>query len=79
MVPITITIHEFRKNFQRISMQAKYGQSFLVTKYNEPVFKIEPPEPLIEKPKYTMKDFSKIQFNGDKNLSRDIDKILYSE
>jgi hypothetical protein len=73
--PTTIGIKEFHKNFVKIAQKAKKGQSFVVVKHSEPLFKIEPPE---NTKKYNLQDFKKIQFKSkDKDLSKNIDQILY--
>jgi antitoxin (DNA-binding transcriptional repressor) of toxin-antitoxin stability system len=71
-----IGIKQLHKDLSKISEQAKKGQSFIVVKNSKPVFRIEPMESL-GKPRYTLKDFEKIRFKGEKNLSKNIDKILY--
>ena len=71
----TIGIKELHNNLRGITKAAENGQSFTVMKNAKPVFRIEPIKNLAKK--YTLKDFKKLQFRGDKNLSRDIDLIVY--
>jgi len=71
-----IGIKQLHKELSKISEKARKGQSFIVVKNSKPVFRIEPLESLV-KPRYTLKDLEKIRFKGEKNLSKNIDKILY--
>ena len=77
MIPTTITVRELHQDLPRIAAKVKRGQRFIVVKHAVPLFSIGPAIEPLEKPQYTMADFAKIQFKGGKNLSRDIDKILY--
>lgn len=71
-----IGIKQLYTNLKEISHEALYGQSFIVVKNSKPVFRIEPIE-TVKKKKYNLEDFKKIQFKGGKNLSKNIDKIIY--
>ncbi len=72
-----VGIKELHKKLKKISDATEKGQSFLVVRNSKPVFKIEPIDNKKEK-KYSLKDFKKIQFEAKyKNLSKDIDSILY--
>lgn len=71
-----IGIKQFHKDMKKITELVKEGQEFIVVKNSKPAFKIVP----VNKPEatFTLKDLSKLQFNtGQKNLSKEIDKILY--
>lgn len=71
-----IGIKQFHKDMKKISELVAEGQEFIVVKNSKPAFKIVPVNPL--KSLFTLKDLSKLQFNtGQKNLSKEIDKILY--
>lgn len=78
----TIGVKELHKNMKKISEQAQKGVNFVVMKHAKPIFKIGPVNSYPTK-KYTLGDFKKITFNSkdiggvDKNLSQNIDKILY--
>ena len=72
-----IGVKELHKNLKRISEAAMSGESFLIVRNSKPVFRIEPVEKITKK-KYILADFEKIQFRSNsKNLSKNIDKIVY--
>jgi len=75
-----IGIKKLHKNLKQISEATLDGQSFLVVKNSKPVFKIQPIDDVkLKKKKYKLDDLWKIRFeNKDKNLSKKIDKILYT-
>jgi hypothetical protein len=70
----TIGVKQLYKELKNIARDTKKGKSFLVMNRSEPLFRIEP---VVVKPQKSMDDLFKIHFSGDKNLSKDIDKILY--
>lgn len=74
-----IGVKQLHKELKKISAKALRGHSFIVVRNSKPVFRIEPiNQKSLKKKKYTMDDLWKIRFkNRDKNLSRNIDKILY--
>ncbi|MBU1519581.1 hypothetical protein KJ973_02740 [Patescibacteria group bacterium] len=73
-----IGIKQLHQNLKQITDATMTGQSFLVVKNSKPAFRIEPVQGLNLK-KYTLKDFKKLQFkSANKNLSKNIDKILYN-
>jgi antitoxin (DNA-binding transcriptional repressor) of toxin-antitoxin stability system len=72
-----IGVKQLYKNLKRISEAAINGESFLVVRNSKPVFRIEPVKKIAKK-KHTMEDLWKIRFKGkDRDLSKNIDKILY--
>ena len=72
-----IGVKQLHKDLKRISEAEMSGESFLIVRNSKPVFRIEPIKKPIKK-KHTIKDLWKIRFDGkDKNLSKNIDKILY--
>ncbi|MBI4121773.1 MAG: hypothetical protein HY461_00420 [Parcubacteria group bacterium] len=72
-----IGIRQVYRDLKTIAEQAQRGESFLVFKNAKPLFRIEPPQPLSQKP-FTLKDLKKIHFkSGDPDLSQKIDQILY--
>jgi len=72
-----IGIKELYKNLKKISKATAAGQSFLIVRNSKPVFRIEPIKKTVKK-KYTINDLWKIRFKSkDKNLSKNIDKIVY--
>lgn len=75
-----IGVKQLYKNLKTISEETLNGHSFIVVKNSKPVFKIEPiNQDILKKKKYNMADFKKIQFKSKyKNLSKDIDKIVYN-
>lgn len=78
MEPQIIGIKQLHKDLSKIAEKAKKGQSYIVVKNSKPVFRLEPFQ-AERKPKFTIEDFKKIRFKGGKNLSKDIDKILYNQ
>ncbi len=72
IVPINQIYHDLK----RITEKVLSGESFLVVKNSKPIFKITPYKRAKMK-KYNLSDFKKIRFSGDKNLSKNIDKVLY--
>lgn len=75
-----IGIKQLHKQLKQVSEQTVCGKSFIVVKNSTPVFRIEPMnDKSIGKEKYTLADFKKIQFKSKhKNLSKNIDKIVYN-
>lgn len=69
-----IGVKQFHKEFKNIARDTRRGKSFLVMKRSEPLFRVEP---VAQRPQKSMADLFKIHFKGDKNLSKNIDKILY--
>lgn len=73
-----IGVRELSRDMKRISLAVKRGESFLVMRNTEPIFRIEP---IVEKKnngKYTLKDLMSIRFkSGEKNLSKRVDEIVY--
>jgi len=72
-----IGIKELHRRLSQISKEALKGNSFTVVKNYKPVFRIEPIE---KEGKYSLTDFNKIQFESkSKNLSKEIDKVMYGK
>lgn len=72
-----IGVKELYKNMNKVAAKVKKGQSFLVMKHAEPLFRIEPAH-VVHHGKFLLEKLQKIQFkSNDSNLSRNIDKILY--
>ena len=69
-----ISIREYLRNYNTYNDKVMKGESFIVVKNNKPQIKLSPVE---DEKKYTMKDLLSIRFSGDKNLSKNIDKIVY--
>lgn len=78
MAPKTITVRELHNSLPKIAARVAKGQSYVVTRYAKTLFRIEPDVPVEkEKKTYTLDDILAIKFKGGKNLSRDIDKVVY--
>ncbi len=77
ITPTKIGMRELVRNAKKIKEAAAAGEAFDVLDHGVTMFHIIPPIP--EKViKYTMEDLKKIRFStGDKNLSMNIDKIVY--
>jgi len=69
-----ISIREYLRNYNDYNHKVIKGESFIITKNNQDQIKISPVE---NTKKYKMKDLLSIRFSGDKNLSKNIDKIVY--
>ena len=74
-----IGVKQLHKELKKISAKTLRGHSFIVVRNSKPVFRIEPiNQKSLKEKKYTIDDLWKIRFKKrDKNLSRNIDKILY--
>ena len=74
-----IGVKQLYRDLKTISEETLNGHSFIVVKNSKPVFRIEPMNNGDnKKKKYTLADFKKIQFRSRyKNLSKNIDKIVY--
>lgn len=78
MAPKTITVRELHNSLPKIAARVAKGQSYVVTRYAKTLFRIEPEIPAEKDRKtYTLEDILAIKFKGGRNLSRDIDKIVY--
>ena len=74
-----IGVKKLYKQLRHISQATKMGQSFLVVRHSQPLFRIEPIQSKSLK-KYSLKDFIKLQFTTeDKDLSKHIDRVLYGK
>lgn len=77
MEPIVIGIKQLHKELTKVTRATQKGKSFLVMKHAKPVFRIEPANAPQAK-RYRLADLLALQFHGDdKNLSKNIDKIVY--
>ena len=76
-----IGVKQLYRDLKTISEETLNGHSFIVVKNSKPVFRIEPVNPnVLKKKKYNMDDLWKLRFKSkDKNLSKNIDKILYND
>lgn len=71
-------VKELHQKMKWISERVLEGQEFLVMKSSKPIFKIVPCEVKKRKGKTTLQDFLKLSSKtGDKNLSKNMDTILY--
>lgn len=78
MTPTAIGVRELQRDFASIKAAVGRGKSFVIMSHAKPIARLVPMEEEKPKAKYTLKDFEKIRFSGgDKNLSKNIDKILY--
>lgn len=77
MEPRIIGIKKLHKELKKVAKAASLGHSFIVVRYANPLFRIEPiTQP--ESKKYTLADFKKIRFSTkDKKLSKKIDRLAY--
>ena len=76
--PTFIGVRQLHLDLSKISERTSKGEEFLVMKNSKPIFKIVPYRLKNKSGKYSLKDFLKLKTStGDKNLSKNIDKILY--
>lgn len=85
-MPKIIGVKQLREHMPQIAKQAQKGQSFVVMRHQKILFRLEPPE-FFDEPQQIhtsgrrlAQELKKIQFSdptGDKNLSKNIDKIVY--
>lgn len=72
-----IGIKQLHQQLKQITQSVTAGESFIVVRNSQPVFRIEPLHTTAPK-KYSLQDFKKIQVpGGDKNLSTKVDEIVY--
>lgn len=76
MTPTTIGVREFQRDFASVTAAVERGQSFIVVRHAKPIARLVPVEDE-KKRKYTLKDLETLRFSGGKNLSKEIDKIVY--
>ena len=72
-----VGVRELHSRLREISEATMLGESFIIVRNTKPIFRIEPYKK--EGKKYSLADFSKIRFRGGKNLSKNIDKIIYGK
>ncbi len=77
-----IGVKQLREQLPKIAQAAKRGQSFLVMRHHETLFRIEPPTPQrssqsLNTGERLIKAFKHLKFSGSKNLSKQIDHIVY--
>lgn len=72
-----IGIKQLHKELSQIPQMVSKGESYIVVKNSKAVFKIVPYRVEKKERKYNIKDFKKLQFSQDKNLSKEIDKTVY--
>jgi len=71
-----IGIKKLHQQLPHIADAAVRGESFIVMRHAQPMFRIEPIRDIARK--FTLKDFQKIRFRSrDKNLSKKVDRIAY--
>ena len=79
-----IGIKKLHKDMTYVVDEVRNGQRFLVVKNSQPVFRIEPVEPVpAPEPKRSFDDFAKAiqaevkKVNTGGNLSKEVDSIVY--
>lgn len=74
-----IGVREFLRNFKAISEKTNQNIVFIVEKNSRPLFKVSPIKE-DKKKKYNWADLDKFIFKGKggKNLSKNVDKIVYN-
>ena len=77
-IPEMIGVKQLHKDLKKISQRTLRGESFIVMKHTKPLFLLIPYEKNEEEKPYTLKDFARLQRKtGEKNLSKQIDRIIY--
>ncbi len=73
-----IGVKHLQTRFSEVTRAVQKGESFIVMKHTQPLFRIEPVTKK-EQPRYTINDLMSIKFKSrDKNLSKKIDTYLYN-
>lgn len=73
-----IGVKHLQTRFAEVTRAVQKGESFIVMKHTQPLFRIEPVAKK-EQPRYTINDVMSIRFKSrDKNLSKKIDACLYN-
>jgi antitoxin (DNA-binding transcriptional repressor) of toxin-antitoxin stability system len=69
-----ISIRDFSRNMPSYRRRVRAGESFVVMNQKVADFVVSPAP---KKKKYTMKDMLAFTFKGGKNLSMEVDEIVY--
>lgn len=77
----TMSIKELHKNLKLIPEMVSNWEEITIFKNSKPAFKITSTTKNRNENKYNLKDFKKLQFftwnKNDKNISENIDKLVY--
>lgn len=77
----TVGVKQLHTDLNRIAKRVQRGEHVLVMKHAKPLFVLTPFEKHAKstgRKKYHLNDLRKLQkMGGDKNISRDIDRIVY--
>lgn len=81
--PHIIGVKELLQNLKMVYQKIDVGEEFIVVKNSKPAFRIVPVEEKktqVSKKSHNafLKKLKKIQFRGNKDLSQNIDSIVYS-
>jgi antitoxin (DNA-binding transcriptional repressor) of toxin-antitoxin stability system len=74
----TINVRDLQRNFKKISAKVQNGESLIVLKNANPIFRIDPIGKKIDKDKF-MEKIKTIQFESDHDLSEKLDKTIYEK
>lgn len=73
-----ISIREYLRNYKAYNSEIKLtGENIIITNQDNDEVLLSPAPSIKEKKVWTMKDLEKGFFHGGKNLSKNIDKIVY--
>ena len=73
-----IGVKQLYKDLKKISQRTLRGESFIVVKHTKPLFLLTPYAKNEGEKPYTLKDFARLQRKtGEKNLSKQINRIVY--
>lgn len=73
-----ISIREYLRNYKKYNNEIKLtGQNIIITNQDTDEVVLSPAPRTEEKRVWTVKDFEGCFFKGGKNLSKNIDKIVY--
>jgi prevent-host-death family protein len=72
-----IGIKQLHQELKQVADRVQEGSTYIVVKNSKPVFRIVPID-RGQHAKYCLKDLDQARFRGSKNLSKDIDKTIYS-
>ncbi len=73
-----ISIREYLRNYKAYNKEINLtGENIIITNQDNDEVLLSPAPVVIKKRKWTIKDFEKGFFKGPKNLSKNVDKIVY--
>lgn len=73
-----ISIREYLRNYKKYNSEVKLtGKNIIITNQGGDEVVLSPADNMSKKRKWSIEDFESCFFKGGKNLSKNIDKIVY--